>query len=69
MPRPVKYRCVESIPQATFFQPMGAPSGSCEEVGAMRMEGGNAGAALGEKRPKDRRNSNACSSHEHSLSP
>jgi len=69
MPRSVKYRCVESIPQATFFQPMGAPSGTCEEVEAIRMEGSNAGAALGGKCPKERRNSNARSSREHSLSP
>lgn len=48
MPRPVKYRCVESIPQITFFQPIGVPPGSLqevilsiEEVEAIRMEGGN----------------------------
>ena len=32
MPRPVKYRCVESIPRVTFFQPMGVPFGNWEEV-------------------------------------
>jgi predicted DNA-binding protein (UPF0251 family) len=32
MPRPVKYRCVESIPRVRFFQPVGVPSGSWEEV-------------------------------------
>jgi len=32
MPRPVKYRCVESIPQVRLFQPAGVPSGSWEEV-------------------------------------
>ena len=32
MPRPVKYRCVESIPRVTLFQPMGVPFGNCEEV-------------------------------------
>jgi len=93
MSRPVKYRCVESIPQITFFQPIGVPPGSLQEVilsieeaEAIRLEGGNfemamsiygidraagrgnAGSALGGKRPKDRRNSNACSSHEHTLS-
>jgi predicted DNA-binding protein (UPF0251 family) len=32
MPRPVKYRCVELVPQITFFQPIGVPLGSCEQV-------------------------------------
>ncbi|TET40648.1 MAG: hypothetical protein E3J65_00565 [Dehalococcoidia bacterium] len=41
MPRPVKYRCVEFIPQITFFQPIGVPPGSLQEVEAIRMEGGN----------------------------
>lgn len=32
MPRPVKYRCVESIPLITCFQPIGVPPGSLQEV-------------------------------------
>lgn len=32
MPRPIKYRCVESIPRVDFFQPVGVPAGSLEEV-------------------------------------
>lgn len=45
MPRPVKYRCVESIPRVTFFQPVGGPFGgwgevtlSIEEVEAIRLK-------------------------------
>jgi len=32
MPRPVKYRCVESIPRVDLFRPVGVPAGSMEEV-------------------------------------
>ena len=32
MSRPMKYRCVESIPEITFFQPMGVPARSMQEV-------------------------------------
>jgi predicted DNA-binding protein (UPF0251 family) len=32
MPRPVKYRCVESMPRVSFFQPVGVPSANLEEV-------------------------------------
>lgn len=46
MSRPVKYRCVESTPLITFFQPIGVSPGSLqevilsiEEVEAIRLEG------------------------------
>lgn len=32
MPRPVKFRCVESVPRVSLFQPIGVPFGSWEEV-------------------------------------
>ena len=45
MPRPIKHRCVESIPQITSFQPQGVPLGSgakvtlsIEEVEAIRLK-------------------------------
>ena len=45
MPRPVKRRCVESIPRVSFFQPVGVPRGeygevvlSVEEAEAIRLK-------------------------------
>ena len=32
MPRPVKYRCVESLPEITLFRPIGIPAKSLQEV-------------------------------------